>query len=118
MQRCLGIRRALSFSFRDRLTAIVNAVRRQRPAVVFSGQGNIDLIAAARAMFVQPERIAPRIHRHPLRVANTISPNLRSDASTADKRIIFGDFPLFGQAYHFPLQFIELLRRRALIIFA
>ncbi|MNT12022.1 hypothetical protein D3C72_1469300 [compost metagenome] len=92
-------------------------MRRQRPAVVFAFFRDIDLIAATRAVLVQPQRVGPGVHRHPLRIADAVGPDFRACACFIDERIICGHFALIRQAYHFPLQLIQILRRRTLIVF-
>ena len=107
-----------TFGFGDFQATVINAVCCQRPAVIFAFLRDVDFIPAARAMFVQPERVAPRIHRHSLRVANAIRPDFRPCAGGVHKGVIRRDFTVLGQAHHFPLQLVQVLRRRTLVVLA
>ena len=91
-------------------------MRRQRPAVVFSRLRDINFIPAARAVLVQPQRPAPRIYRHPLRVADAVDPDLRPHVGPANKGIIRRHTPVLRQADHFSLQLVEILSGGTLIV--
>lgn len=58
IQGRFGPRNRFAFCFRNGQAAVVNTVRRQRPAVIFPRLRNINFISAARAMLVQPQRLA------------------------------------------------------------
>ena len=118
IQGRFGPRNRFAFCFRNGQAAVVNTVRRQRPAVIFPRLRNINFISAARAMLVQPQRLAPGIHRHALRITDAVSPDLRPGVSPADKRVIRRYTSGLRQADHFPLQLAEILGGGALIIFA
>ena len=67
-------------------------------------------------MLIEPQRVAPWVHRHALRIANTVGPDLWPGVSPADKGIIRWNVPALRQADHFPLQLAELLGGGALIV--
>src|SRR5215813_6452408 len=59
---------------------VVDAVADHRPAVVLARLGNVDLVAAARAMLVLPQLPGLGIERRALRIAVAIAPDLRLGA--------------------------------------
>ena len=67
-------------------------------------------------MLIEPQHITPRIHRHTLRVADAIRPNLCPRSRHVHKRIIRWNFALIGQPYDLALQLIQILGGSALII--
>lgn len=83
VQRCLGIRRALSFSFRDRLAAIVTDACAQRPAVVFPARELISSRAAARSAHSAYRHRSTDSSPFPAGCEHR-KPKSRSDASTSD----------------------------------
>src|SRR5690606_36322970 len=72
----------------DRLTRIVDAIGRQRPAVVLSGPGNVHLVATARAMLAGPDHAGHWMQRRVLLVAVAIRPYLGPRIVVSDKRVV------------------------------
>ena len=103
--------------FRDLHPAVVDPPGGNRPAVIFTFFRHVDLIPAARAVLIQPQRLAPRVDRHPLRVADAVRPDLRPRTLFACKRVILRHLTLIRQPHQLALQLIQILRRRALIVF-
>ena len=61
----LGALHGFALGLRDRQHAVVDAMGRQRPAIVLAGLRDVDLVATTRAMFVRPEHAAPGVERGP-----------------------------------------------------
>ena len=59
-----------------------------RPAVVLAGFGNVDFIAAARAVLMQPQRAGLRMQGRALRIAVAVTPDFRERTGAIDKRIV------------------------------
>src|SRR5262249_7407277 len=69
-------------------SVVIDAVADHRPAVVLAGLRNVDLVAAARPVFVHPQLAARRIDRRALRIAMTVTPDFRLGAVLADEGIV------------------------------
>src|SRR3546814_18029267 len=72
----------------DLLAGIVDPVGDHRPAVIAPGLRDVDLVAAARAMLVQPDGAGLRADRHALDVAMAVGPDFRLRAGAADEGIV------------------------------
>ena len=118
MMRRLGAGHRRALGLGNRQEAVVDAVGRLRPAVVAPRPGDIDLIAAARTMFMQPEPATPGIERQPLRVAMAIGPDLRAYALAADEGVVRRHATTRLQTHQLALQLVQLLRGSPLVVLA
>src|SRR5690606_14513527 len=98
-------------SLADLRAGIVPAIGDDRPAVILAGLRNIDLVAAARAVFDGPELAALRMDRGALRIAVPVRPDFRPHAFLADERIALGHRAVRRDAHHLAEMTGEILRR-------
>ena len=82
----------------DGAARIFDSVGDDRPAVIDTGGRNIDLVAAARAVFDGPEPAGLRVDGRALNIAVTVGPYLRQRTRFADERIVRRDATLRCQA--------------------
>src|SRR5262245_54449105 len=75
----------------------------------------IELVAAARAVFVLPDRPAGWLDEQPLRVADAVGKDLGPGIGAADERIVRRDRPIVVQPQDLPLMRAEILRGRLLM---
>src|SRR5690606_34272576 len=94
----------------DGLAGIVDAVGGQGPAVVEAGAGEVDLVAAARAVLAFPELAGARIDGQALGVAVAVAPDLRARAVAADAGIVRRDAAVQAQADQLALELVQRLR--------
>src|SRR5690606_36904819 len=97
------------FSLRDRQEAVVDAMGRDRPAVVPAGLGDVDLVTAAGTVFVGPELAGPGIEGGALLVAVTVGPDLRARIVATDEGVVIRDAPVRIQSHHLALQLVQIL---------
>ncbi|MNF58793.1 hypothetical protein D3C84_403630 [compost metagenome] len=107
----------LTLGFGNRLTGVVDAMGRQRPAVILAALDDVDFIAALRAVFVFPQRAVPRVERRALRIALPVGPDLRAHVGLADKGVVLGHSAIRVDSHHFTLQLVEVLGGRAVVVF-
>ena len=88
---------------------IVFTVRDDRPAVVFSGFGSIDFIAALRTVLIHPES-AVWCQCRTLWAAVAIAPDLGQRIAAAHKGVVFGHAAVFGNAHNFAQVVLQVLR--------
>src|SRR5262245_13147550 len=68
--------------------AVVDAVADHRPTVILALLDNVDLVAAARAVFVLPQLACGGVQRETLRIAMAVAPDFRFGAGLAGERIV------------------------------
>ena len=68
--------------------AIIDAVADHRPAVILALADDVDLVAAARAVFDLPEIAGSRVDRETLLIAVAVAPDFRLRVGAADKWIV------------------------------
>ncbi|MNT62110.1 hypothetical protein D3C72_1998030 [compost metagenome] len=90
---------------------------RNRPAVILAGLGQIDLIAATRAVLVGPQLTGPGVERCALLITVTKGPDFRAYVVLADKGVVFGHGAIREDAHDLALQLVQVLGRRALVVF-
>lgn len=105
----LGTFDRFALGFGDRQHRVVDAVSRQRPAVVLAGFGNVDFITTARAVLVSPEAAAPGVERRTLLVAMSVGPDFFTRAIAGNERIVLGNAPVRENARQLALQLVQLL---------
>jgi hypothetical protein len=79
-----GFRRALA----DCRAAVFAPIGDDGPAVVLSGRGDVDLVAAARTVFDRPKLARVQVQRRALRVAMTVGPDLGQRVLAADEGVV------------------------------
>src|SRR5215471_20291972 len=89
----------------DPRVIIVATVGDDRPAVIFAGLRDVDLIAAARAVFDGPQLARGRIERGALHVAVPDRPDLRPPA------VLFGITRIGASIGHQAHEFAEVIAR-------
>ncbi len=94
--------------------AVVLAVVDHRPAVVQSGLGDVDLVAALRRVLVDPQLAGLGVQRRALRVAVAVGPDLGPAAVDADEGVVGGDRAVRIDANHVAPVDLEVLRALAL----
>src|SRR5690606_5920758 len=100
----------------NRLSAVVDAMGRQWPAVIVSRLGQVDFIAAARPVLMCPERSGPGIEGSALLVAMTQRPDFRRHAFLAYEGVIRRRLAIRMNAHHLALMLVHVLSRGALIV--
>ena len=98
----------------DRRAGVVDAVGDHRPAVVDAGAHDVDLVAAARAVLVQPRDAGLRVDGQTLRVAMAVAEDLGPRARDADERIVLGHAAVRMQPDHLAVILAQVLRAIAL----
>ena len=102
----------------DRQAAVGAAIGDHRPAVVDAGAHDVDLVAAARPVLLQPEPAGLRVHGQPLRVAVAVAEDLGPGARAADERIVLRHAAVGMQAHHLAGDLAQILRALALAALA
>ena len=116
VMRWLGAGRPGADRFGNRLTGIIDAIRRQRPAVIGTGLRNVQFVAAARTVLAGPQRAAVRMQRRTLLIAVAVRPDFRPRIVAPDERIVVGHRAIRVQPHQLALQMIQQLRCRALVV--
>src|SRR5690606_1009471 len=88
---------------------IVDAVGRQGPAVILACHGDIDLVAAARAVLMSPHFPRPGVQRPALLVSVAVRPDLRARTLCSDKWIVVRHAAVRMQPYQLALQLVQVL---------
>src|SRR5438067_2766637 len=99
----------LAFGFWDRLAAVIDAKGRDGPAVIAGAFDDVDLIAAARTVFIGPQRAGPWVERGALLIAVAVTPDLRAHVLLAHKRVVLGHSAVGIKAHDFALKLVEVL---------
>src|SRR3984885_8971686 len=75
----------------DHVAGILAAVGNVRPAVIFSGADNIDLVATHGTVFILPEFSRCGIDRQAFGIAMAVGIGFRENGGYAEERIVLGD---------------------------
>src|SRR5690606_7935168 len=97
---------------------IVAAIRGDGPAIIVARFRDIDFVAAAWPMLVQPELATPGVECRPLRIAMPVAPDFGAGAVPADKGVVVGHRTVGAQTHQLALKLVEILRRGALVVLA
>ena len=109
MPQAVGVARAAG-ALADFRAAVAAAKGVERPAIVLTGNKQVDFVPTLRAVLVDPDRTGVGVDGQPLRVAVADGEQLRPCLFDADEGVICGDGPIPVEPDHRALMIVGLLR--------